>query len=105
LKQEVILAARIFDFVPVLLRASERKIHKFEKNVNVFLKDIDMIATFHCGRDYLPENRASLVLQLAKEMLNSHWISISRITVEILCAASLRNFSKVELSAVQVEYL
>ena len=73
--------------------------------MNVFFKDIDMIATFHCGRVYLLENRASLALQLAEEMLNSHWIVIFCIKVEILCAASLRDFSEVEISAVRIENL
>lgn len=73
--------------------------------MNIFLKNVDMVAIFLCGSVYLPENRASLALQFAEEMLNSHWVIIFRIKVEILCAASLRDFSEVEISAVRIEHL
>jgi hypothetical protein len=65
--------------------------------VNILLKDIDIIVTFGYGGINLSKSQANFGLQLAEEMLDSYRISVFRVVVEILCAASFPDFSEVKL--------
>lgn len=77
--------------------------HEFKKKVNIFLQDIDVIATFSHGGTDLTKDRASSALQFAEKMLNPHWVRVIRVVVEVLAPASLPDLFKAELPAGQIE--
>lgn len=103
LEHKVVLAVGVLDFVPGLLGALQGKVHELEEKVNIFLEDIDVVATFSHGGTDPTKYRASSALQLAEKMLDSHWVRVVCVVVEVLPPASLPDLSKAELPAGQVK--
>jgi hypothetical protein len=103
LKHKVVFAVGVLDFVPELLGSLQGKVHELEKNVDIFLEDIDVVAAFSHGGIDPTKYRASSALQLAEKMLDSHWVCVVWVVVEVVAPASFPDLSESEVTAGQIK--